>query len=441
MRKIRTRLLDLKLGKRRSAFLWGPRKVGKSYWLREHFDAGTVDFIDLLQTDVFAELAVRPALLRERWNGRVTVIDEVQKVPALLDEVHWLIENRKGQFILTGSSARNLRRGHANLLAGRAVRHELGPLCSREIDGFDLEAAMTSGLLPPHFLSTEPERDLRAYVADYLKEEIAAEGAVRNLPAFAEFLRAAALTNAELLNCANVARDCGISAKVVQGYFEILEDTLLGARLPPWRRAEASADQDRQVLFLRRWRRELPRAASAADRWSRVRQELRALRVDGDPELPPLRRARPRHLLLAHVDRAGGRLHPRRHGGRARMQSERADPRWRSAGLARARRGASGRPATRNFPGARPPSAHGRYRDRAVESLSRGALGGRAGEVTNARAIYTVSTFGRAPAATAMVRMSSGSDVTIASPRRSAPSTTTTSTMFSWRARPASTPT
>jgi predicted AAA+ superfamily ATPase len=237
MRKIRTRLLDLKLGKRRSAFLWGPRKVGKSYWLREHFDAGTVDFIDLLQTDVFAELAVRPALLRERWNGRVTVIDEVQKVPALLDEVHWLIENRKGQFILTGSSARKLRRGHANLLAGRAARHELGPLCSREIDGFDLEATMTSGLLPPHFLSTEPERDLRAYVADYLKEEIAAEGAVRNLPAFAEFLRAAALTNAELLNCANVARDCGVSAKVVLGYFEILEDTLLGARLPPWRRA------------------------------------------------------------------------------------------------------------------------------------------------------------------------------------------------------------
>ncbi len=237
MRKIRTRLLDLALGDRRSAFLWGPRRVGKSYWLRHHLDARATDFIDLLQSDAFAELASRPALLRERWDGRLTVIDEVQKVPALLDEVHWLIENRGAQFVLSGSSARKLRRGHANLLAGRAARHELGPLSFLEVEGFDLEAVMTSGLLPPHYLSTEPERDLRAYVADYLKEEIAAEGAVRNLPAFAEFLRAAALTNAELLSYANVARDCGVSAKVVQGYFEILEDTLLGARLAPWRRA------------------------------------------------------------------------------------------------------------------------------------------------------------------------------------------------------------
>lgn len=237
MRRIRKRLLDLELGERRSAFLWGPRRVGKSYWLRHHFDGRSVQLIDLLQSDAFAEFASRPALLRERWDGRVTVIDEVQKVPALLDEVHWLIENRGAQFVLTGSSARKLRRGHANLLAGRAGRHELGPLAFRETDGFDLESVMTSGLLPPHYLSTEPERDLRAYVDDYLKEEIAAEGAVRNLPAFVEFLRSAALTNAELLSYANVARDCGVSAKVVQGYFEILEDTLLGARLAPWRRA------------------------------------------------------------------------------------------------------------------------------------------------------------------------------------------------------------
>ena len=237
MRKIRTRLLDLGLGKTRSAFLWGPRRVGKSHWLRHHFDPKSTDLLDLLQSDLFAELATRPALLRERWNGRLTIIDEIQKIPVLLDEVHWLIENRGAQFVLTGSSARKLRREHANLLAGRAARHELGPLSFCEVDGFDLEAAMTTGLLPPHFLSTEPERDLRAYVADYLKEEIAAEGAVRNLPAFAEFLRAAAITNAELLSYANVARDCGVSAKVVQGYFEILEDTLLGARLSPWRRS------------------------------------------------------------------------------------------------------------------------------------------------------------------------------------------------------------
>jgi predicted AAA+ superfamily ATPase len=231
------RLLDLDLRRGGSAFLWGPRRVGKTYWLRERYGATDARFIDLLRTDLFAEYAARPALLRERFDGRLTIIDEIQKLPALLDEVHWLIENRRASFILTGSSARKLRRGHANLLAGRARRHELGPLCLPEIRGFGLEAALAGGLLPPHFLSADPAADLRGYVADYLKEEIAAEAAVRNLPAFAGFLRAAAVTNAELINYANLARDCGVSAKVVQGYVEILEDTLLGARLPPWRRA------------------------------------------------------------------------------------------------------------------------------------------------------------------------------------------------------------
>lgn len=237
MGKIVSRLLDLRLTRGQSAFLWGPRRVGKTHWLREHFGRSDARFIDLLKTDEFAEYASRPALLRERHDGRLTIIDEVQKLPALLDEVHWLIENRRGSFILTGSSARKLRRGHANLLAGRARRHELGPLCLPEVEGLALEAALASGMLPPHFLSADPQADLRGYVADYLKEEIAAEAVVRNLPAFADFLRAAALTNAELINYTNVARDCGVSAKVAQGYFEILEDTLLGARLSPWRRA------------------------------------------------------------------------------------------------------------------------------------------------------------------------------------------------------------
>jgi predicted AAA+ superfamily ATPase len=210
--------------------------VGKTYWLREHFRGTKARFIDLLQTDVFAEYAARPSLLRERFDGRVTIIDEVQKLPALLDEVHWLIENRRASFVLTGSSARKLRRSHANLLAGRARRHELGPLCLPEVDHLNLEHALSSGLLPPHFLSDDAEADIRSYVADYLKEEIAAEAVVRNIPAFADFLRAAALTNAELINFTALARDCGVSARVVQGYFEILEDTLLGARLSPWRR-------------------------------------------------------------------------------------------------------------------------------------------------------------------------------------------------------------
>jgi predicted AAA+ superfamily ATPase len=243
MRIVR-RLLALDLPRGRSAFLWGPRKVGKTHWIHEHVAGPGVTLLDLLETDTFAEYASRPALLRERWKGGLTVIDEIQKIPALLDEVHWLIERKKAAFLMTGSSARKLRREHANLLAGRAWRFELGPLSAREVQGFDLERALVSGLLPPHLLSTHPERDLRAYVADYLKEEIVSEARLRDVPAFAEFLRVAALTSSELLNCTNVARESGVSAKVVRGYFEILEDTLLGARLPPWKRA-----RDRRMIL------------------------------------------------------------------------------------------------------------------------------------------------------------------------------------------------
>jgi predicted AAA+ superfamily ATPase len=235
--RIAKRLLALTLPKGRSAFLWGPRRVGKSYWLREHFVRGGDWILDLLKTDELAEYASRPSLLRERWNGQRVIIDEVQKVPALLDEVHWLIENRGAQFLLTGSSARKLRRGHANLLAGRARRYEMGPLSRMEIEGFNLEQILQTGLLPPHVLSDDPDADLRSYVADYLKEEIVAEAAVQNIPAFSEFLRVAALTNSELLNYTNVASETGVSAKVVRSYFTLLEDTLLGQRLRPWTRS------------------------------------------------------------------------------------------------------------------------------------------------------------------------------------------------------------
>jgi predicted AAA+ superfamily ATPase len=151
-------------------------------------------------------------------------------VPELLDEVHWLIENRGLSFLMTGSSARKLHRKRANLLGGRAWRYTMHPLTFLETEGFDLEAVVVSGLLPPHFLSSDPIRDLRSYVADYLNEEIAAEAAVQSVPAFAEFLRVAALTHGELLNYTNVAREAGVSAKVVRSYFQILEDTLLGFR-------------------------------------------------------------------------------------------------------------------------------------------------------------------------------------------------------------------
>jgi len=294
-KNIKRRLFDLKLPPGKSAFLWGPRKVGKSYWIAHHLPGATV--IDLLKTDVFAEYAARPALLRERFADArgLVVIDEVQKVPALLDEVHWLIENRRLSFLLTGSSARKLRRGHANLLAGRARRRTMTPLSVLEVEGFDLESAMVSGLLPPHFLSAEPLEELRAYVADYLKEEIAAEALARSIPAFAEFLRVAAITSGELLNYANVARESGVSAKVVRTYFDILEDTLLGFRIPPWRKS-----RNRRMILTEKFyffdvgianylARRRPRIGSAEFGKSfehYILMELRAYQAYRQPDLP-----------------------------------------------------------------------------------------------------------------------------------------------------------
>jgi len=178
---------------------------------------------------------------------RQVVIDEVQRVPGILDEVHWLHENRGLRFALCGSSARKVRRGQANLLGGRAQRYELFGLTATELDrAFDLDRMLNHGYLPRMYESPRPHRMLASYVGDYLREEVAAEGAVRNLPAFSEFLGTAALADAELLNYATIARDCGVSAPTVRGYFEILEDTLLGRRLPaftkrPKRRVIATA--------------------------------------------------------------------------------------------------------------------------------------------------------------------------------------------------------
>ena len=238
MGKITKRLLDIQLPANRSAFLWGPRKVGKTHWINSHLS--DVPLIDLLKTDVFADYVTRPALLRERYQDHrgLIVIAEIQMVPDLLNEIHWMIENTDVSFLMTGSSARKLRRGHANLLAGRAWRHTMTPLSFEETDGFDLEEVFVSGLLPPHFLSVDPVKDLRAYIADYLKEEIAAEASLQNIPAFAEFLRIAALTSGQLLNYTNVGRETGVSAKVVRKYFQILEDTLLGFRIQPWRKTK-----------------------------------------------------------------------------------------------------------------------------------------------------------------------------------------------------------
>ena len=160
-----------------------------------------------------------------------------QKVPALLDEVHWLIENRGLQFALCGSSARKVRRGAANLLGGRALRYELHGLTANELgNAFELTRMLNRGYLPRMYEADRFARRLDAYVADYLKEEVAAEGLVRNLPAFSGFLDAAALCDGEMINFSNIANDCAVSSPTAKAYFGILEDTLLGRWLPAWRK-------------------------------------------------------------------------------------------------------------------------------------------------------------------------------------------------------------
>lgn len=231
------RALSLPDAPRGSMFLWGPRQTGKTSLLRETYPDAI--WYDLLKTDLYIRFHTRPALLREELLAvaapHVVVIDEIQKVPGLLDEVHWLIENTRHHFVLCGSSARKVRHGHANLLGGRAVRYELFGLVSRELGGeFDVVRMVNHGCLPRHYVSNRPEPLIRSYVQDYLKEEIAAEGLVRRLPAFANFLGAASLADGELVNFSTIARDCGVSGPTVKEYFQILEDTLLGSFLPAY---------------------------------------------------------------------------------------------------------------------------------------------------------------------------------------------------------------
>ena len=222
-------------------FLWGPRQVGKSALLRQSYPDAL--WIDLLKNEEFRRYAARPELLRQEveadgpGQSRQIVIDEVQKVPTLLDEAHWLIENRGAHFALCGSSARKVKRGGANLLGGRATRYELHGLTAGELgDEFDLDRVLNHGYLPRMYQASRPRRMLDAYVADFLTQEVAAEGLVRNLPAFSGFLDAAALSDGEIVNVANVARECGVSNHTARSYFEILEDTLLGRWLPAYRK-------------------------------------------------------------------------------------------------------------------------------------------------------------------------------------------------------------
>jgi predicted AAA+ superfamily ATPase len=197
-------------------------------------------YVDLLLSDKFEAYQRRPSVLREQILGdpqrseRLVIIDEVQKIPALLDEAQWLIVNHGVRFVLCGSSARKLKRGAANLLGGRALRYELYPLVYPEIPDFDLSRALNHGLLPRLYLGENPTERWRAYVGDYLKEEVIAEALTRDLPAFSRFLEAAAFSNAEVIQYTNIARDCGVSSPTVKNYFQILFDTLLAWELPAY---------------------------------------------------------------------------------------------------------------------------------------------------------------------------------------------------------------
>jgi predicted AAA+ superfamily ATPase len=172
------------------------------------------------------------------------IIDEVQKVPQLLDEIHWLIENSGLRFILCGSSARKLKRGKANLLGGRAWRYEMHPLVSAEVTDLDLLRALNRGMIPMHYMQEEYHKSLQAYVRDYLKEEVFDEGLTRNIPAFSRFFDAMGYSHGELTNYANIARDCGVDAKTVKEYYQILVDTLLGTMIEPYKKR-----QDRNVII------------------------------------------------------------------------------------------------------------------------------------------------------------------------------------------------
>jgi len=199
----------------------------------------------LLLADQFRRLLTDPTLIRQECdalglNGDTQtspiVVDEIQKVPDLLDGIHWLIENRGLRFVLCGSSPRKLKKCGGKLLGGRAVRFHLSPLVYPEIADFSLERALNHGLLPRHYLADDPKPFLDAYVGDYLREEIVAEAASRNIPAFSRFLEIAALSNGEMVNFQNIASECGVSAPTAKTYFQILEDTLIGRWIPAYRK-------------------------------------------------------------------------------------------------------------------------------------------------------------------------------------------------------------
>ncbi|MCK5520295.1 MAG: ATP-binding protein, partial [Candidatus Marinimicrobia bacterium] len=221
-----------------SLFLWGARQTGKSTLLKKIFPDSL--FFDLLLSDVYETFLRNPSIFRERIlaeePNRPVIVDEIQRIPQLLNEIHWLIVNKNYRFILCGSSPRKILHSAENLLGGRALRYELYPLTAKEIGDFDLIKALNAGTIPRHYLSDRPQKLLSSYIGNYLKDEILAEAKIRKIGAFTSFLESAAFSNGETVNFQNIASDCSVSANTVKEYFRILEETMIGHFLPSYRK-------------------------------------------------------------------------------------------------------------------------------------------------------------------------------------------------------------
>ena len=232
------RIFDIENRLDEAMFLFGGRQTGKSTLLKERFPKAV--YIDLLKSDVRNRFKQHPEEFREsllRYPPETLVIvDEIQKVPDLLDEVHWLMVEKGLWFILSGSSARKIKRSGANNLGGRAIPETLFPLVSAEIPDFDLERAVQNGMIPRHYMVANARNRMRAYIDLYLKEEIIEEALVRNVDEFVRFMEVAAIMDGEILNYENVASDCEVSANTVKAYYKILVDTLLGFEVPAYRK-------------------------------------------------------------------------------------------------------------------------------------------------------------------------------------------------------------
>lgn len=228
------RIFNLNQKDKRSVIIFGPRGTGKTQWLKSNFKQAL--YFDLLSSEVYTELLGNPSILEARIPSGyddVVIIDEIQKIPDLLNEVHRLIESKNIQFILTGSSARSLRKKGVNLLAGRALTYHMHPFIADELkEDFDLNNALKSGLLPMAYTSESYNHYLKSYIETYLKEEVMQEALTRNIPLFARFLATAAFSQGEVLNYTSIAREIGTNRQSVSNFFDILEDLLIAIRIP-----------------------------------------------------------------------------------------------------------------------------------------------------------------------------------------------------------------